>query len=499
MKFPDTDFALVATSYVHEDGSSEIAAAGSRDFIDSTFRPILGMVRFNPAFVPSTPSNLTDYDNNFFSTVLHELTHALGFMYPLFEHYHPINSTTPYGNNALCSFTKYGRKFTFLVTPYCHLFAKKRFGVETFYGDNGAKCPSGIELEDQGSSSTAGSHLEKRVYNSEIMVGDDTLTKIPFFRYSDATLSILMDTGFYQINWANAQPLVFGHPESIDGKPIEGFAIDPPQKSFPEKYLFDLTNDVGFDYRSITAYYNKLILEEYIDCSNPFFQLYCGEARYAFYNPVKSPVISSDILADYQLTIYPELYCWNNTANLPGRLTDVPQYTNAGDLKIDDICGTYKCNNYESFDFTIKDADGKTITKTCSKKNINEEFNHTLKAHYNNTEYIITKTNYCPDPERFCRTMKLSYMNFNKDPFDPNTKVLEGYPQTPPEWTFDYSDLDKELKAEKKKLAIALGVTCGISVIVVVSIVLCCYFKKKKSQPYQQQSDQVEEDMVNNP
>ncbi|EAY01094.1 hypothetical protein TVAG_026830 [Trichomonas vaginalis G3] len=50
----------------------------------------------------------------------------------------------------------------------------------------------------------------------------------------------------------------------------------------------------------------------------------------------------------------------------------------------------------------------------------------------------------CPDPERFCRTMKLSSMNFNKDPLDPNTKVLEGEPQQKPEWSFDYSDLETE-------------------------------------------------------
>ncbi|EAX96020.1 GP63-like [Trichomonas vaginalis G3] len=498
MEFEDTDFAIIASTEIEEDPSGTIAAAVVREFLSDSYRPFIAATTYNPAYVPSVPCNITDFNNMYFITLLHELTHALGFMSALFKHFHPINSSTEYGEKALCSFTKYGKHFSFLVTPYAHLFAKKRFGVETFYGDNGATCPSGLELEDFGGSGTAGSHLKRRVYKTETMVGYIYIDHgIPYNRYTDATLSVLMDTGFYQINWANAQPLVFGHQESIDGKPIDGFGVEPPQKSFPEGYLLYSGNAVGFDYRSITNNYNYL-LDSNVDCNNSLFQHYCSEGRYLFYNPNKESYIGGDPASDYQRFPRPEFYCVNNTANLPGYLDDYGPYE-YGQLKFEHLCGTYKCNDYESFEFSVIDAEGKTVSKTCSKTNIKEEFNHSIKVYYNNTEYIIKKINRCPDPERFCRTMKLSYMNFNKDPFDPNTKVLEGDPQTPPEWTFDYSDLDKELKAKKKKLAIALGVTCGIIVIVVVSIVLCCYFKKKKPQPDPQQSDRVEEDLVNNP
>ena len=66
------------------------------------------------------------------------------------------------------------------------------------------------------------------------MIGEEVGSPVPFLRFTDATLAVLLDTGNYKVNWANAKPLVFGHPESINGKPISGFAIDPPQYSFPQ-------------------------------------------------------------------------------------------------------------------------------------------------------------------------------------------------------------------------------------------------------------------------
>ena len=138
----------------------------------------------------------------------------------MFESYHPYESIEFY-KNPVCKLTKYGKNYSFLVTPYAHIYAKKRFGVETFIGDNEQSCPSGIELEDEGSDASAGSHLETRTYYNENMIGGDILFHNPFLRFTDATIAVLMDTGNYKVNWANAVPLVYGHPESIDGKPID--------------------------------------------------------------------------------------------------------------------------------------------------------------------------------------------------------------------------------------------------------------------------------------
>ena len=60
---------------------------------------------------------------------------------------------------------------TFLTTPYAHIFAKNRYGVDKFIGDNGAECPAGIELENGGGDKTAFSHLEARTMLDDIMIG----------------------------------------------------------------------------------------------------------------------------------------------------------------------------------------------------------------------------------------------------------------------------------------------------------------------------------------
>ncbi|EAY11992.1 hypothetical protein TVAG_271750 [Trichomonas vaginalis G3] len=102
----------------------------------------------------------------------------------------------------------------------------------------------------------------------------------------------------------------------------------------------------------------------------------------------------------------------------------------------------------------------------------------------------------CPDPERFCRTMKLSSMYFDKDPLDPNTKVLEGEPQEKPEWNFDYSDLYNETETENnteptkhptqnnnklRSIYIALIVIGSLAINVIICTVVFVVFRKKSN------------------
>ncbi|EAY20145.1 GP63-like [Trichomonas vaginalis G3] len=248
-------------------------------------------------------------------TILHELTHTLGFALNFFEKYHPPESTEVY-KDPVCKLTKYKKNYLFLVTPNAHVYAKKRFGVETFIGDNGTSCPAGIEMEDGGSIGTAGSHLEARTYNSENMIGTDIGYPVPFLRFTDATLAVLMDTGNYKINWANAKPLVYGHPESIDGKPISNFAIDPPQFHFPSNYLMTTQDFTGFDYRHYGSGEEFDIVSN-IPCDNEFYSPYCN-AMDSFYNPKKETYIGSSIFVDLQLLPKPSQVCEEGKAILPG-------------------------------------------------------------------------------------------------------------------------------------------------------------------------------------
>lgn len=81
----------------------------------------------------------------------------------------------------------------------------------------------GAELEDGGSSGTAGSHWEKRLFNNECinsfsvtssffiaqnrdMTGSASVNPV----FSGLTLSLLEDSGWYRVNYSVADPLFWG-------------------------------------------------------------------------------------------------------------------------------------------------------------------------------------------------------------------------------------------------------------------------------------------------
>jgi hypothetical protein len=69
-------------------------------------------------------------------------------------------------------------------------------------------CPTapGAYLENQGGSGSAGSHWERRVFGYEYM----TASQLEDFRMSEITLALLESTGWYQVDYNMAEPLVWG-------------------------------------------------------------------------------------------------------------------------------------------------------------------------------------------------------------------------------------------------------------------------------------------------
>jgi hypothetical protein len=55
----------------------------------------------------------------------------------------------------------------------------------------------GVELENEGSAGSVGSHWERAVLHNEQM----TASAFPDSSYSDFTLSLLHDSGWYQVNF----------------------------------------------------------------------------------------------------------------------------------------------------------------------------------------------------------------------------------------------------------------------------------------------------------
>ncbi|EAY04846.1 GP63-like [Trichomonas vaginalis G3] len=390
------DIVLPILSRPRRSNDATLASAVALSLAQSSSRPIFGVVFLNPQQVPTEIQNENSKDCRFFYTCVHEIFHALGISGSLYNAYHPHESTDPHPQ-ITCSIRKYGRNFKFLVTPYAHKYAVKRFGVEKFIGDNG-ECPSGLEIEDGGGSGTAGSHLEARTYMSDLMVGATIQTQSgPFSRLTDAVLAILLDTGNYKVNWKMGQPLVWGNPESIDGKQIKNFAIGPPQTVFPKYYMRDFSKQEmwyeSFDFKFSGPTPGRVSLQ----VSNELLQ---------FYDPKGIGVSDVDVY-DYIPFYFPNNVCPKGQAILPS--------TNLQYHK----CGEYSCNEYESFTIKVnKDERGTQWEDvTCTKENASQVISKPFR-------FYARKIS-CVDPERFCRSVKLNEMKFVVDPFKAETMQLD--------------------------------------------------------------------------
>ena len=383
-------------------GTNPLAQAGSNVFEYTYNRPIGGAVFINGRSIPSSPQDENSVNNEFFYVCIHEIFHALGISSYHFNNYHPYETSNRH-SQITCTMKKYGRTYNFLVTPYAHNFAVKQFGVQTFVGDD-KTCPSGIEIEDACGGGTAGSHLEGRVYMTELMTGQTIQTESgPFNRLTDASMAILQDTGNYKVDWRMGQPLVWGHPESIDGNPIKDFALGPPQRVFPELYIWngnqrDTLPYTGFDFKFWGP-------AKHVGPPSCPGHSYC-DAK-SFYNPNNYITISDSAVFDYMKFIYPNNVCPRGEAAIPSTYYGLQ-------------CSTYQCNGYESFTYDVKKERG-YYRLTCDKSNVGQRLNAAIDRYH-------PRTIWCPDPERFCRTMKLYEMHFRNDPFLNYTKQLVDVP-----------------------------------------------------------------------
>lgn len=83
--------------------------------------------------------------------------------------------------------------------------AQEHFGCPTF---------PGAPLEDEGGLSTAGSHWEAAIFQTEIMVG--VSAGIQRQVLSNMTLGLAQDSGWYEPNFAAAGFLRYGHNAGCD-------------------------------------------------------------------------------------------------------------------------------------------------------------------------------------------------------------------------------------------------------------------------------------------
>nr|XP_054769530.1 leishmanolysin-like peptidase [Lytechinus pictus] len=89
------------------------------------------------------------------------------------------------------------RNVTILVTPNIVREAREHFGCDSI---------EGVELEDDGGDGSALSHFESRIFTTESMAPQLTFGR----KFSRLTLAWLEDTGWYEVDYAYADPYTWG-------------------------------------------------------------------------------------------------------------------------------------------------------------------------------------------------------------------------------------------------------------------------------------------------
>ncbi|KAI0227468.1 Leishmanolysin-like peptidase [Lamellibrachia satsuma] len=182
-------------------------------------RPVAGNVNLCPGQLAGPSFKLTEWK----LAVTHELTHALGFSRRLFPFFRdvggePLTPRSSFGHPAIADgyyvigervvkevtrtnwMVRSGvvtRTVSMLVTPAVKAEVRRHFNCVTL---------EGAELENQGSSGSSLSHLEKRVFENELM----TAVQTPGPVLSRISLAVLQDTGWYVVNYSRAGPLAWG-------------------------------------------------------------------------------------------------------------------------------------------------------------------------------------------------------------------------------------------------------------------------------------------------
>ena len=187
---PNVDLVLYISATT-DATSSWIARAGPCAFDggDSTGSPIAGIFEINSA---QFTSGLEVQDE--IHIARHEVAHILAFNDYLFFYF--VQADGSLYDEPVTIGSARGREVYELATPSVVEKARTAFDCGEI---------EGVELETWGGSGTAYSHWEKRIMMNDFMVGD--LVKDPV--YSDVTLAVFEDSGWYAVNYDYTDQITF--------------------------------------------------------------------------------------------------------------------------------------------------------------------------------------------------------------------------------------------------------------------------------------------------
>lgn len=207
-------------------------------------------------------------NENRYTIIVHEITHLLGFSSSLYG-YWKDSSGMSYAK-VLGVYTKRGASKTYLITPNVKSKAQEIFDCSTL---------EGMELEDQGSSSTALSHWDMRILINDFMIAHVANDLV----YTTLTLALLKDTGWYDVNYTMGEMPIFGVDKKCDFFTTK--CLENSLTKFPE-YFCDTSSANLCDF-------------------NHLYKAYCNVATYtsalpsAFQYYTNTKKGGSDLYTDY--------------------------------------------------------------------------------------------------------------------------------------------------------------------------------------------------------
>ena len=269
---------LVKFDTEHYFPTGVLASAVPGHLHEVTQRPLVGILTISTETSFFTKRRVTEY---FSEVLLHELTHALGFLDSMFQYF-------PGGREGtLATVTLRGVQRTIVKTQKVVEVAKKYFNCPTVQG---------IELEDQGGQGSTLSHWEQRVllgdYMGAVIYQEEMVV-------SEFTLALLEDSGWYKANYYTGGLMRFGKNKGC--KFIENNCLD--------------------------SYYNTEFPNEFFDESEretPSCSAGRQSRTYAIlfsYNQIMDQRYSSNFLYDYQNyyylsgSMYTTDYCFTHGQN----------------------------------------------------------------------------------------------------------------------------------------------------------------------------------------
>lgn len=186
------DFVLFVTA--GQTPTNVLAWASTCMINPGTQAPIAGHMNFGPSYITYTDVAGSYADMYVVSTATHELLHAVGFSASAFA---TRFKDSPFATTTIS--TRGGKTATLLNTSATVDAVRNYFNCSTAVG---------AEIEDEGGSGSAGSHLDQRVFPQDVMASSSGLL------LSNITLAVMHDSGHFIANFSAVDklpaPMLFG-------------------------------------------------------------------------------------------------------------------------------------------------------------------------------------------------------------------------------------------------------------------------------------------------